>query len=72
MVPAYDHPTLWKGISTIISEVADQLPEAASPPDAILCSVGGGSLLGGTLLGSASHRWDDGKFQVLLPLCCGH
>ncbi|KAF9513027.1 hypothetical protein BS47DRAFT_1376820 [Hydnum rufescens UP504] len=59
MVPAYDHPILWKGISSMISEIAEQLPEAASPPDAILCSVGGGSLLGGTLLGSASQGWDD-------------
>jgi L-serine/L-threonine ammonia-lyase len=61
MVQAYDHPILWKGISSMISEIAEQLPEAASPPDAILCSVGGGSLLGGTLLGTASQGWDDGN-----------
>ena len=61
MAPAYDHPALWKGNSSIISEIAEQLPKASSPPDAIVCSVGGGSMLTGTLLGCAEHGWDDGN-----------
>ncbi|KAF9519992.1 hypothetical protein BS47DRAFT_1287756 [Hydnum rufescens UP504] len=59
LAPTYDHPALWKGISSMISEVAEQLPKATSPPDAIVCSVGGGSMLTGTLLGCAEQGWDD-------------
>ncbi|KDN50688.1 hypothetical protein RSAG8_01186, partial [Rhizoctonia solani AG-8 WAC10335] len=57
LVPAYDHPTLWEGHSTLIYEVDRQLP-SGTKPDAILCSVGGGGLLGGVLRGVNNVGWD--------------
>ncbi|CEL55229.1 L-serine dehydratase OS=Dictyostelium discoideum GN=sds PE=3 SV=1 [Rhizoctonia solani AG-1 IB] len=56
-VPAYDHPTLWEGHSTLIHEVDRQLPNGVKP-DAILCSVGGAGLLGGVLRGVNNVGWD--------------
>ncbi|EAW08122.1 putative L-serine dehydratase [Aspergillus clavatus NRRL 1] len=53
----YDHPQIWKGVATMLSEITAQLPprEASSacnfPADAIVCSVGGGSLLNGIVEG---------------------
>jgi len=57
MLSPFDHPTLWQGSSAIIDEIAEQLPHNA-PPDAIVCSVGGGSLLGGIMLGCDRHDWN--------------
>ncbi|CAE6515699.1 unnamed protein product [Rhizoctonia solani] len=57
LVPAYDHPTLWEGHSTLIHEIAEQLPDGIKP-DAILCSVGGAGLLGGVLHGVNNVGWD--------------
>ncbi|CAE6529546.1 unnamed protein product [Rhizoctonia solani] len=59
-VPAYDHPTLWEGHSTLVHEIDRQLPSGVKP-DAILCSVGGGGLLGGVLRGVDNARWDHSK-----------
>lgn len=58
MVPAYDHPTVWQGHASMVHEIANQLP---SKPDAIFCSVGGGGLLGGVLVGCKDVGWDDGE-----------
>lgn len=63
MMPAYDHPTLWQGSSTIIDEIAEQLPATTGPPHAIICSVGGGSLLGGLLIGCDRHGWDQSTWS---------
>lgn len=57
MVPAYDHELVWEGHSSMIKEIHGQL---AKKPDAVLCSVGGGGLLGGIMLGLAEVGWDDG------------
>ncbi|KAF8717761.1 Tryptophan synthase beta subunit-like PLP-dependent enzyme, partial [Rhizoctonia solani] len=62
LVPAYDHPVLWEGHSTLIHEIDRQLPNGTTP-DAILCSVGGAGLLGGVLLGANSIGWD--RTQVI-------
>ncbi|WVQ84465.1 hypothetical protein IAT38_006617 [Cryptococcus sp. DSM 104549] len=43
-VPPFDHPDLWEGVATMVGEVEEQL---GSLPDAIVCSVGGGSLITG-------------------------
>ncbi|EJU00253.1 tryptophan synthase beta subunit-like PLP-dependent enzyme [Dacryopinax primogenitus] len=59
MVPAYDDPLLWRGHSTMITELTSQLPANTPPPSAILCSVGGGGLLGGLLTGVNSLGWRD-------------
>ncbi|KAL5393003.1 hypothetical protein PMIN06_006374 [Paraphaeosphaeria minitans] len=43
--PPFDHPDIWAGNSSIMYEIANQMPD--SPADAIVCSVGGGGLLNG-------------------------
>ncbi len=57
MMPAYEDPIVWDGHSSMIEEVQKQLPKK---PDAILCSVGGGGLLGGVIIGCKKADWDDG------------
>lgn len=56
-VPAYDDPTLRQGHASMINEIQEAL---SCKPDAIFCSVGGGGLLGGVLVGCRSVGWDDG------------
>jgi L-serine/L-threonine ammonia-lyase len=64
MVPAYDDPIIWQGHASMIKEIAHQIPHK---PDAIFCSVGGGGLLGGVLVGCKDAGWDDGEYQM--PAC---
>ncbi|KAB8074860.1 tryptophan synthase beta subunit-like PLP-dependent enzyme [Aspergillus leporis] len=64
----FDNEPIWEGNSTIIDELAAQLPapvgedEEAThngrplPVDAIICSVGGGGLLNGLVMGIERHR----------------
>ena len=40
-ISPFDHPTIWRGHSTIIDEIAGQ----NGKPDSIVLSVGGGGLL---------------------------
>ncbi|KAK5916305.1 hypothetical protein CgunFtcFv8_011303 [Champsocephalus gunnari] len=47
-VPPFDHPLLWQGHSSVVSEVAASLDEK---PGAVLLSVGGGGLLCGVIQG---------------------
>jgi L-serine/L-threonine ammonia-lyase len=53
----YDHPEIWKGAATMVSEMVNQLPprDPSStcnfPADAIVCSVGGGGLFNGIVEG---------------------
>ncbi|KAK8197592.1 tryptophan synthase beta subunit-like PLP-dependent enzyme [Phyllosticta capitalensis] len=49
-VPPFDDALIWSGNSSIVDEVAEQMPQG-SQPDAIVCSVGGGGLLAGLLQG---------------------
>jgi len=42
----------------MIVEIRDQLKKK---PDTIFCSVGGGGLLGGIIVGCKGIGWDDGK-----------
>jgi len=51
-VPAFDHPAIWDGHSSMIDEIVQQLPQF----DAIVASVGGGGLLAGVLVGLARHQ----------------
>lgn len=57
MVPAYDDEILWEGHSSMIKEISKQL---SNKPDVIFCSVGGGGLLGGIIVGCKHVGWDDG------------
>ncbi|KAJ5543208.1 hypothetical protein N7535_005637 [Penicillium sp. DV-2018c] len=64
----FDNQPIWEGNSTIIDELETQLPPAttteeqlayndrALPLDAILCSVGGGGLLNGLVMGIEKRR----------------
>ncbi|KAI9566515.1 tryptophan synthase beta subunit-like PLP-dependent enzyme, partial [Boletus coccyginus] len=56
VLSSYDDPVLWKGHSSMVKEMKSQLHY---PPDAIFCSVGGGGLIGGILLGCQSVAWDN-------------
>jgi L-serine/L-threonine ammonia-lyase len=51
--PPFDHPDIWTGNSTVLHEIAAQMPDA--PPDVIICSVGGGGLLNGIMQGLAAY-----------------
>ncbi|TFK55277.1 tryptophan synthase beta subunit-like PLP-dependent enzyme [Heliocybe sulcata] len=57
MVPAYDDPVLWEGHASMVDEIAAQL--SGTKPDAIFCSVGGGGLLAGIIVGCKRVGWDD-------------
>ncbi|MDX1390101.1 MAG: pyridoxal-phosphate dependent enzyme [Acidobacteriota bacterium] len=54
-IPPFDHPTLWRGHSTMIDEVA----ETHGKPDAVVVTVGGGGLLCGVLEGMHRAGWTD-------------
>ncbi|KAF8323166.1 tryptophan synthase beta subunit-like PLP-dependent enzyme [Clavulina sp. PMI_390] len=56
-MPASDHPTLCEGASSIVDEIEEQLPVGSGAPDAIVCSVGGGSLIGGLMIGCDRCSW---------------
>ncbi|MDE1187263.1 MAG: pyridoxal-phosphate dependent enzyme [Pantoea sp.] len=48
----FDHPLLWEGISTIVDEVIS----CGLKPDAVILSVGGGSMLSGIAQGLEKHQ----------------
>lgn len=62
----FDHEAIWEGNSTIVDELAGQLPPAdedddgeegdSLPMDAVICSVGGGGLMNGLIQGIQRHR----------------
>jgi len=53
-VNTFDDPIIWNGYSTIITELEEQCD---SPPDAIVCALGGGQLLMGVFGGLYKNRW---------------
>ena len=54
-IPPFDHPTLWRGHSSLIDEVA----ESHGRPDLVVVTVGGGGLLCGVLEGMHRAGWSD-------------
>lgn len=44
--PPFDHPDIWQGNSTCMTEIAAQMP-GGEEPDVLICSVGGGGLING-------------------------
>lgn len=62
-VPPFDDPLVWEGSSTIVDEMTRQMDEG--PPDAIVCSVGGGGLFCGIMRGleRRGESWE--KVRVL-------
>ena len=61
LVPAYDDEIVWEGHSSMIAEIQAQLQQT---PDAIFCSVGGGGLLGGVLMGCRAAGWEAGECPI--------
>lgn len=55
-VHPFDHPTIWKGHATMISEVAKAIP---SKPSAVVTCVGGGGLLCGVIEGLRDVGWNE-------------
>lgn len=53
-VPPFNHPDVWSGAATLITELTTQTPPSV-PLDAIVCSVGGGGLLNGIMQGLEHH-----------------
>ncbi|KAL2858915.1 tryptophan synthase beta subunit-like PLP-dependent enzyme [Aspergillus pseudodeflectus] len=61
----FDHEAIWEGNSTLIDELVEQVPAFVGeeeedgrvlPVDAIVCSVGGGGLLNGLVMGLERRR----------------
>jgi len=50
-VSPFDHPLIWKGHSTIVDEIVEEIGQ----PDGIVLSVGGGGLLCGVIEGLRRH-----------------
>ncbi|XP_028251465.1 serine dehydratase-like isoform X2 [Parambassis ranga] len=57
-VPPFDHPLLWQGHASMITEVAAALGPGVKP-GAVLLSVGGGGLLCGVIQGLKDVGWTD-------------
>lgn len=54
-IPPFDHPTLWRGHSSLVDEVA----ASHGKPDLVIVTVGGGGLLCGVLEGMHRNGWLD-------------
>ncbi|CRG88014.1 L-serine dehydratase, putative [Talaromyces islandicus] len=56
----FDHEAIWEGNSSIVDELAHQLPPGDEndtlPVDALVCSVGGGGLMNGLIQGIERRR----------------
>ncbi|PKY04196.1 putative L-serine dehydratase [Aspergillus campestris IBT 28561] len=69
-VPPFDHPDIWTGAGTMVSEIAAQLPPrddesaGAFPADAIICSVGGGGLFNGIVEGLNTYLHSRAGSQI--------
>ena len=61
-IPPFDHPSLWKGHASMITETIQQ---GLSEPDVVILSVGGGGLACGVLEGM--HQYKMGKCT---SYCC--
>ncbi|XP_071770387.1 serine dehydratase-like [Centroberyx gerrardi] len=57
-VPPFDHPLLWQGHASVITEVAASMGPSVKP-GAVLVSVGGGGLLCGVAQGLKDVGWTD-------------
>jgi hypothetical protein len=70
MVPAYDDPLLWQGHASMVTEIHNQMRRGPGTisglkPNVVVCSVGGGGLLGGILVGLKQVGWEDGSSWAL-------
>lgn len=65
-MPPFDHADVWKGNSTMIPEIKAQLGDII--PDVVVCSVGGGGLINGIILGLQEAGWSNGNVSATI-LC---
>ncbi|RKP06116.1 tryptophan synthase beta subunit-like PLP-dependent enzyme, partial [Thamnocephalis sphaerospora] len=58
-IHAYDHPDVWRGHATLVTELREQMGDDRPPPAAVLTVVGaGGGLLNGVLEGMRQAEWN--------------
>lgn len=77
-IPPFDHPEIWNGVSSLVSELEHQLPPREQqqqqqptnqqaplsfPADAIVCSVGGGGLFNGVVKGLGDYHAKASNFN---------
>jgi L-serine/L-threonine ammonia-lyase len=60
-VPPFDAQDIWDGHATMVAEILEQLGPEQGPPDAVVCSVGGGGLFCGIMQGLAAVGHADTK-----------
>lgn len=64
-IPPFDHPHIWEGASSIVTELVPQMKVFGVAPDGIVCNCGGGGLLNGIMEGLEQVRDWNVKPQVL-------
>lgn len=65
-VPPFDHDSVWQGNSTMIAELQQQFEEKGEDrPDALICSVGGGGLFTGVMMGLDRAGWHNTRVLAL-------
>jgi len=57
-VPPFDAQEVWDGHATLVEELVGQIN---APPDALICSVGGGGLFSGIMQGLDEAGWSNTK-----------
>ena len=65
-VPPFDSRLVWDGHSTLVTEVKQQMEQnKAGMPDAVVCSVGGGGLFSGVMMGLEQEGWESVKVLAM-------
>lgn len=65
-VPPFDHPDIWDGASSIVTELRDQM--GSRPIHGIVLSVGGGGLLNGVMQGLTTQYSPDETLPRVLAV----
>ena len=65
-VPPFDSQFVWDGHSTLVTEVKQQMEQnKAGMPDSLVCSVGGGGLFSGVMMGLEREGWESVKVLAM-------
>lgn len=65
-VPPFDDERIWEGNGRLVAEVKKQIGlMGAGTPDAIVCSVGGGGLFAGIMMGLEKVGWESVKVLAM-------
>lgn len=67
-IPPFDHPKILEGHASLVHEIKQQLQKegVTYKPAAIICSVGGGGLIGGVAQGLQEADWEDGTLIAIV------